>query len=89
MGRGFFISAQIGRGGGRDAVPSHDLLFSSTLTRLPRKPEERRRRVGSDPTNGELPFDVNGGEGVLSANEMYLRGIHLSARMCDMLELSR
>jgi len=30
----------------RDAMPSHDLLFPSTLTWLPGKPGERRRRVG-------------------------------------------
>lgn len=30
----------------RDAMSSHDLLFSSTLTWLPGKPVKRRRRVG-------------------------------------------
>lgn len=48
-------------GGERDAMPSHDLLFSSTLTWLPGKPVERRRRMGVYWTNRQLAFIYKGG----------------------------
>lgn len=51
---GFYIYIQytlVEREGERDAMLSHDLLFSSTLTWLPGKPVERRRRMGRHSTN--------------------------------------
>ena len=49
-----------GEEGEKDALPSHDLLFFSTLTWFPGKPGKRRRRVECDLTNEELPFLYKG-----------------------------